>query len=98
MELQRYCDNAKGELTNWKAKIYDLIREADNMPSAGRDKISGSIQDLHHIVGTIDSEIKRREKECPVEWQAEKEALEAKFKELEEKSGEAWRDLSPDDY
>ena len=98
MDLQSYCDRLKTDLTGWKAKTYDLISEADKMLPASKVRISTSIKDLHRILQNIDKEIKRLEIECPVEWEAEREAMQAKFKELEGKSEEIWRDLSPDDY
>jgi len=98
MDLENYCDRLKGDLTIWKANTYDLIREADHMPPESRDRIATSIKDLHNIVGTIDKEIKRLERECPAEWEAEQEAMKVKFKELEEKTAGIWKDLSSDDY
>ena len=98
MDLKDYCDNMKNNLTTWKAKTYDLIRESDKVSPENKKRIEPSIEKLNEIVENIDKEIARLEKECPVEWEAEKEAMKIKFKELEEQSGEIWRDLSPDDY
>jgi hypothetical protein len=98
MDLEEYCDGLKQDLTLWKAKTYDLIREADKISPASRDRVAVSIKELHHVIETIDKEIKRLERECPVEWEAEKEAMKVKFKELEEESEKVWKDLSPDDY
>ena len=98
MELNIYCDRLKADLTRWKAKTYDLLQEADNMPPANRERLSTSIKQLNGIVNGIEKEIKRLETECPVEWEAEKDAMEQKFKELHEKSDKLWKDLSPDDF
>ena len=98
MELNIYCDRLKADLTRWKAKTYDLLQEADNMPPANRERLSTSIKQLNGIVNGIEKEIKRLETECPMEWEAEKDAMEQKFKELHEKSDKLWKDLSPDDF
>ena len=98
MELKDYCDRVRTDLTNWKAKTYDLVQETNRMKPASRDRIAESIKDLHGIIATIEKEIRRLETECPVEWEAEREAMKAKFKELDDNSEKVWRDLSPDDY
>jgi predicted nuclease with TOPRIM domain len=98
VELNTYCDRLKADLTRWKARTYDLIQEADNMPPSNRERLSASLKQLHGIVANIEKEIKRLETECPVEWEAEREAMKQKFKELNEKSDELWKDLSPDDF
>ena len=98
VELNIYCDRLKADLTRWKAKTYDLLQEADNMPPANRERLSTSIKQLNGIVNGIEKEIKRLETECPMEWEAEKDAMEQKFKELHEKSDKLWKDLSPDDF
>jgi hypothetical protein len=35
MEVRDYCSNVDMELTLWKAKIFDAIRRADQLGSAG---------------------------------------------------------------
>ena len=97
MDVKNYCDSLWQDLTVWKAKIYDILRELDKMPSGEKEKVASSVYDLHYVVDNIDSRIRKLEKECPIDWGPEKMELEKRFKELQTKCEMAWTDVSPDD-
>jgi hypothetical protein len=97
MDVMDYCSALQQDLTVWKAKIYDIIKALDKMPSKKQEKAASSIQDLHNVVDNIDSRINKLERECPIDWGPEKVELEKRFKELESKCDLAWADVSPDD-
>jgi hypothetical protein len=97
MEVKSYCDSLKQDLTVWKAKIYDIVRALDKVPSDKKKKVMQSLNDLHHLVDDIDGRVKRLEKECPVEWGPEKIELEKKFRQLQTSCELVWPDVSPDD-
>ena len=97
MDVMDYCSALQQDLTVWKAKIYDIIKALDKMPSNAKGKAASSVDDLHNVVDNIDSRIKKLQRECPVDWGPEKVELEKKFKELETMCDTAWADVSPDD-
>ena len=79
MEVNEYCDNVAIELTGWKAKIYDIIRKLDKVPSADKGKVLGQINDLHMLVGEIEDRIERLKNQCPTDWSPEKIELDSKI-------------------
>jgi hypothetical protein len=97
MDVKSYCDRLQQDLIVWKAKIYDIARGLDKMPSDKKTKVMQSVNDLHNVVDDIDGRIRRLEKECPVEWGPEKIELEKKFKKLQTTCELVWPDVSPDD-
>lgn len=96
-DVKNYCDSLRKDLIVWKAKIYDIVRALDKMPSHKKTKVMQSLNDLHKVVDDIDGRIKRLEKECPVEWGPEKIELDKKFKQLQTTCELVWPDVSPDD-
>jgi hypothetical protein len=60
------------ELTAWKAKIYDLSRKVDNLSSGEKQKILGTVEDLHIIVAEFEERIDTLRTECPTEWSPQK--------------------------
>ena len=37
MEATDYCKNMEMEMTNWKAKLYNVTRKVDNLGSAEKE-------------------------------------------------------------
>jgi hypothetical protein len=97
MDVNSYCDSLWQDLTVWKAKIYDIVRALDKMPSGKKEKVASSVNVLHTVVDNIDSRIRKLERECPMDWGPEKVDLEKRFEELQAKCEIAWADVSPDD-
>ena len=97
MDVLSYCDTLRQDLTVWKAKIYDIIRALDKVPSPEKEKVASSLSDLHNVVDNIDGRILKLEKECPTDWGPEKIELEKRIRDLESKCDMIWADLSPDD-
>jgi hypothetical protein len=98
MDVKSYCDTLRQDLTVWKAKIYDIVRAMDKMPSKDRKKAASSVEGLHSLVDNIESRIRKLETECPIDWGPDKMELEKRFKELESSCEMAWPDISPDDF
>jgi hypothetical protein len=69
MRVKDYCSNVDLELTMWKAKIFDVIRKADQLGSADLEKILPNIQDLKMVVTDLEDRIHQLRAECPLEWQ-----------------------------
>jgi hypothetical protein len=92
METRDYCDSIYAELTNQKARIYDVLRVIDEMPVEARAKIRPQIDELHILVGDLSRRIDRLMKECPADWSKAKMEIEALKGQLQEKID--WWDAS----
>jgi hypothetical protein len=79
MDVESYCDNLTIELTGWKAKIYDIMRKLDKLPSGDKGKILGNVNDLHVLVEEMDDRIERLRNQCPSDWSPDKVELETKL-------------------
>ena len=98
MELKDYCAGLQCELTGWKAKIYDVVRKFDSMPSGDKEKAAHNIRNLHMIVEELNDRIDRLNRECPTQWEPEKIDLESKVTQLKTNWEEVWKDVSPGDF
>jgi len=97
MDLQDYCAGLQGELTGWKAKVYDVVRKIDSMPSGDKEKMFHHVNELHMIIEEFTDRIDRLSRECPTQWEPNKIELEGKGVQFETKLGEVWKNVSPGD-
>ena len=98
MDVNSYCDNLTIELTGWKAKIYDIVRKMDKLPSGDKGKIMGQVNDLHMLVEELDDRIERLRNQCPADWAPEKIELESKLTRISNICEDCWKDISADTY
>ena len=77
MELRDYCSNVDIELTVWKAKIFDVIRKADQLRSADLEKVLPNIQDLKMVLTELEDRVHQLRTECPLEWNPIREEIES---------------------
>ncbi|MFP4475508.1 MAG: hypothetical protein ACLFOY_08085 [Desulfatibacillaceae bacterium] len=89
MDVKDYCKNVETELTAWKAKMYDLSRKLDKVPTGDKEKVVPHIEDLHQLIAQMEDRIDRLEKECPTEWEPEKQEIEGAHVDLRSKFDEA---------
>jgi hypothetical protein len=94
MEVKSYCDSLTVELTGWKAKIYDIVRAIDKMPSGDKGKMLSQVNDLHALVEELDERIDRLKRECPTEWSPDKIELDSKLNQITNIWQEVWQDVS----
>jgi hypothetical protein len=88
MEIKDYCKNVDIELTSWKAKLYDVIRRLDAMPSGHKEKVLPELEGLQIIVTELDERIDQLRTSCPTEWAPEKSEIKGKIADLEEQYNE----------
>ena len=50
MDAKSYCDSVRIELTQWKAKLYDVIRKTESLPADQKTRITPSVEELNTIV------------------------------------------------
>ena len=96
MNVTDYCNNVGIELTAWKAKLYDMIRKIDALPSGAKEKMLGNVGDLHNIVTELEDRINSLKNECPTEWSPQKKDIDqghvdmrSKYEETMEAIGKA---------
>ena len=95
MDVKDYCSGLQCELTGWKAKIYDVIRRIDKMPSAEKEKAESNVNDLHKIIDAISEKMSWLNNECPLDYESHKKELDNKVVELKTKWEDVLEDASP---
>lgn len=98
MDVESYCNNLTVELTGWKAKIYDIVRRLDKLPSGNKAKMLGQVNDLHVLVEELDDRIERLRNQCPSDWSPDKIELESKLTSISKICEDCWKDISSDTY
>lgn len=96
MDVRTFCVDLRSEMTEWKAKTYDLMRELDRRSPVDR-RASASIDDLGRMIDEIEKKINRLEDQCPANWDPERVELEEMVAELKDKWSETAA-MSPDDF
>jgi predicted nuclease with TOPRIM domain len=75
MEVSDYCKNMEMEMTNWKAKLYDVTRKVDNLGSAEKEKILANVEDLHMLLQEMADRVENLRTECPSDWSPMKKEI-----------------------
>jgi len=97
MDVKDYCQGVQAELTGWKAKVYDVVRKLDKLPSGDKEKVVPQVNELHMIVEELTDRIDRLNRECPTQWGPDKIELETKIDSLKVKWEDVWENVSPGD-
>jgi hypothetical protein len=87
------------ELTGWKAKLYDVMRKLDKVPSGDKDKVLSHINDFNIIFEELDARIAKLRKECPVSWEPDKLEVDGALGQIRSNWKELWdkmpKNMSP---
>jgi len=94
MDVKAYCDNLTIELTGWKAKIYDIVRRLDKLPSGDKGKVLDQVNDLNMLVEEMDDRIERLRNQCPSDWSPDKIELESKLTRISNICEDCWLSIS----
>ena len=82
MNIISYCDTLGRQLTEWKAKIYDVIRRVDALPANEKEAIFPSIRSLNSIIEEINGELEQLKSACPADWMPNRNNIDGKMSEL----------------
>lgn len=93
MDVKDYCKAMEVELTGWKAKIYDLSRKIDKLPTGDKEKVASHVEDLHIIMEELTDRVNQLEKECPSEWSPQKTKMDSEVAKLKTKYEDAWGEV-----
>ena len=94
MELEDYCGAMSTELMAWKAKMYDIVRKLDKLGTAERGKILSNVEDMHILIEDLGQRINNLNKECPTEWNPEREEIEGKMTNLRDNWKKLWGNVA----
>jgi len=82
MKAKDFCRSAEIELTTWKAKLYDVVRKIDKLPTGDKEKMLGSVGDLNILVTELEDRIDQLRTSCPTDWKPDNEPMRAKIEDL----------------
>lgn len=85
MEVKDYCKNLQMELTGWKAKLYDVVRNIDRRPTGEKQKLLEDIEGFHILMTELDDRIDQLQSECPTDWDEQRQEIQEKIGELQTK-------------
>jgi endogenous inhibitor of DNA gyrase (YacG/DUF329 family) len=88
MDVKDYCKNVDIELNAWRAKLYNVMLQMDDLPAADKQKVHEQVNGLHTIVHELDERIDQLRTSCPTEWAPEKSEIKGKITHLEEQYDE----------
>jgi hypothetical protein len=98
MDVKTYCDNVGIELTGWKAKLYDIIRKADKLPQADKEKVEPMVVELNAIVDDLGERLEFLVRECPTDWSEHKTEIEGGISRLNQKWKTVWGVMGEPEY
>ena len=88
MDVKDYCKNVDIELNAWRAKLYNVMRQMDDLPTGDKQRMYEKVNGLHIIVTELDERIDQLRTSCPTEWAPEKSEIKGKIADLEDKYDE----------
>ena len=88
MNVKDYCKNVDIELNAWRAKLYNVMRQMDDLPTGDKQRVSEQVNGLHIIVNELDERIDQLRTNCPTEWAPEKSEIKSKITDLEDQYNE----------
>jgi len=94
MDAKSYCDSLTIELTGWKAKVYDIVRRLDKLPSGAKGQVLPQVNDLHTLIEELDDRIGRLKNQCPTDWSPDKIELESKITKISNVCEDCWKNIS----
>ena len=89
MQVTDYCKNVDIELTSWKAKLYNVMRQMDNLSTADKQRMYEKVNAIHIIMTELDDRIDELRSSCPTEWNPVRKEIKAKISDLGDKYEEA---------
>jgi len=85
VDVKTFCDSAGNDLIEWKAKLYDAIRQTETLNQANQVEVAPLINELNQLVADIDKHIKILADECPLEWDSQKAEIQEKLSQVDTK-------------
>ena len=88
MDVKDYCKNVDIELNAWRAKLYNVMRQMDNLPAGDKQRINEQVNGIHLIMNELDERIDQLRTKCPTEWAPEKSEIKGRITKMEDQYDE----------
>jgi len=98
MDAKSYCDSVRIELTQWKAKLYDVIRKTESLSADHKTKVEPTVDELNAIVDDLNDRIELLTRECPVEWSGQKDEIDGKISQINDGWKKVWGVMGEPEY
>jgi len=85
MEIKEYCKYVDTELTMWKARLYDVMRKIETLPSGNKQRMHDEVNGLNIVMAELEERIDKLRSECPLVWKPEQDKIKEKFSEMTDK-------------
>ena len=82
MDVKSYCASMRIELTQWKVKLYDVIRKTESLSADDKNKVGPTVDELNGIVDDLNERIEILSRECPAEWSGHRNEIEDKISQI----------------
>jgi hypothetical protein len=85
MDVNYYCDAMNAELTAIRSRLYGMIREMMEMSDDNKLLVSPQITELNSLTDDLTRKLDALKRECPADWNPQREDIEDTRQELREK-------------
>jgi|APCry4251928276_1046603.scaffolds.fasta_scaffold302086_1 hypothetical protein len=68
MNVYDYCETVTKELGNWRHKLTVLDHKIGVLPCGAKEKMVGSIEELHMVIAEMEDRLYNLEHACPISW------------------------------
>lgn len=82
MEVKDYCKNVEIELNAWKAKLYNVMRQMDKLPTGDKQRMYEKVNGIHIIMTELDDRLDDLRTSCPTEWSPVRKEIKGKMADL----------------
>lgn len=94
MDEKNYCDNVARELSDWKARIDDIVMKFDRTSTGDKAPVVSYVNELHIFMEELSERIRMLRTECPIALSPEaRERIPESHFQKEWKG--VWEDVSP---
>ena len=91
MEVKEHNERLESEIIGWKAKVDDVIRKFDEMPSEDKEKAGPFLRELHMAIKELTARVENLNKEDARQGNLKKTETEGKFNEFRKIWKEIWK-------
>jgi len=85
LDIKDYCEITKTELKTLKARAHEiLLSKVEKISSEDRKKLGPICSEIETTIKEIDERINQLQKECPAEWNLQRNELDGKLTKLKE--------------
>jgi len=85
MDVNIFCGSMQTEINSLKARVYDIMRDVEKAKGKEKKTQTAQLKELHALIEHLTEMNNKLARACPLDWTAEKNAIEAKKSEVVEK-------------